>query len=128
MNGRKRISLISKYAFICFMLVAGLNHFIQPQFYLPLIPDYIPYPGVINLVSGFLEVVFALFLLHKRLKRFGGFGIIILLLSFIPSHIYFIAIGACIPDGLCTPIWLAWIRLVIIHPLLIFWAWNTSKV
>ncbi|MEL6538098.1 MAG: hypothetical protein AAFQ98_21955 [Bacteroidota bacterium] len=55
-------------------------------------------------------------------------GIIAMLLAFIPSHIHFIQLGACVPDGLCTPVWVAWFRLVIIHPCFIFWAyWQGRK-
>ena len=106
------------------MFVAGINHFFNPQFYFPLIPDYLPYPKTINLVSGILEVVFALLLISRNTRKFAGYGIIVLLILFIPSHVHFIKIGACVPGGLCTPLWVAWLRLLIIHPLLLLWAWS----
>jgi uncharacterized membrane protein len=109
------------------MLVAGINHFLNPSFYLPLIPDYLPYPVHINIISGTLEVVLAMLLLHPKLRTFGSWGIIVLLLLFIPSHIYFIQIGACVPKGLCTPLWVAWVRLIVVHPLLGYWAWFIQK-
>lgn len=109
------------------MLVAGLNHFIHPQFYIPLIPDYLPFPEALNIMSGILEVLFALLLLLKASRKLGAHGILLLLILFIPSHVYFIEIGACVPDGLCTPHWVAWVRLLIVHPLLILWAWIAGK-
>jgi uncharacterized membrane protein len=113
-----------RYLFIGFMLFAGINHFLNPGFYYPLIPSYLPFPKGINLVSGALEIVLGALLLVSKWKSFAAYGIIILLILFIPSHIHFIQIGACIPDGLCTPHWVAWVRLIIIHPLLLFWAWK----
>lgn len=122
-----KIDTLLRYGLIGFMLVAGINHFINPQFYLPLIPDYLPFPKTINIASGIVEVVFGILLLFKSTRYLAGIGIIILLVLFVPSHIYFINLGACVPDGLCTPPWVAWLRLVIIHPLFMLWAWRVGS-
>jgi len=113
-----------RYLFVGFMLYAGINHFLNPEFYYPLIPSYLPYPKAINLVSGLLEIAFGVLLLIPKWRTFAVYGIIVLLLLFIPSHVYFIQIGACVPNGLCTPLWVGWVRLIIIHPLLLLWAWK----
>ena len=112
---------ILRYALVLFLFVAGSNHFIHPQFYLPLIPSYLPFPSLINIISGVLELVIALLLLSKKWRNLGVLLWSLTLLAFIPSHVYFIQLGACIPDGLCTPVWVAWVRLVLIHPLLFLW-------
>ncbi|MEM8927882.1 MAG: MauE/DoxX family redox-associated membrane protein [Bacteroidota bacterium] len=123
----KRLREFLRYALVLFMLFAGLNHFIHPQFYLPLIPDYFPFPQIINVVSGALEVILSLFLLNKTLKRVGVYGILLLLVVFIPSHVHFIQLGACVEDGLCTPLWVAWVRLLVIHPIVLLWVWAIRK-
>ncbi|NMF36218.1 hypothetical protein HHH56_15375 [Flammeovirga yaeyamensis] len=108
-----------------FYLVAGINHFIHPQFYIPLIPPYFPYPDLINLISGAVEILLALGVLFSSTRKRAVQGIILMLIAFIPSHVYFIEIGACVGlQSLCTPIWVAWVRLLLIHPLLIVWAWS----
>ncbi|MEM9918721.1 MAG: hypothetical protein AAF990_11530, partial [Bacteroidota bacterium] len=56
-------------------------------------------------------------------RRWAAFGLIAMLIAFVPSHIHFIQIGSCVEGGLCTPPWVAWLRLLLIHPLLIWWAW-----
>lgn len=118
-----KLKNVLRYVLIVFMLVAGLNHFIHPEFYYPLIPSYLPLIKLINLLSGISEVIAALMLLHPEYRNWGAIGIIVLLILFIPSHVHFIQMGACVPKGLCTPVWLAWVRLLLIHPLLIYWAW-----
>jgi len=118
------VKKIFRYGFIGFMLFAGINHFLNPTFYLPLIPDYLPFPKTINITSGVLEIFFAVLLFFPKWRSFAVYGIIILLVLFIPSHIYFIQIDACVPNGLCTPLWVAWVRLIVIHPLLLIWAWR----
>ncbi|MGY8982552.1 MAG: hypothetical protein ACKVJ9_08955, partial [Cytophagales bacterium] len=63
-----------------------------------------------------------------KYQKIGALGIVILLICFIPSHVYFIQIGSCVTDGLCVAPWMGWLRLIIVHPLLIFWAWNVGKL
>lgn len=115
-------SRISRWVMSAFYFFAGLNHFRDPDFYLPLIPDYLPFPEFINGASGVFEVLFAICLMIPKTKKIGAIGIIILLLLFIPSHVYFIEIGACVEEGLCTSMWVAYLRLWMIHPLLLLWA------
>ncbi|TDQ19231.1 putative membrane protein [Algoriphagus boseongensis] len=121
-----RILLI--YSLGIFYTVAGINHFVNPEFYLPLIPDYFPFPSAINLGSGILEVALGLgVLVSPKTRKMASWGIVILLIAFIPSHVYFIQIGSCVQEGLCVPEWVGWVRLVVVHPLLIFWAIWVSK-
>ncbi|WP_054557915.1 hypothetical protein [Croceitalea dokdonensis] len=110
-----------------FMVIAGVNHFLQPEFYIPLIPDYLPFPGAINSVSGSLEFLFGCLLIWERYRLFAAYGLIALLLLFIPSHTYFISLGSCIPQGLCTAAWVSWTRLILVHPLLLFWVWYVRE-
>ncbi len=110
-----------------FFLIAGLNHFALPHFYYPLIPDYLPFPEVINYVSGIVEILLGIGLLVKTTHQKSAIGIILLMLLFIPSHIYFIQIGSCVEGGLCVSPFIAWLRLIVIHPLIMLWAWSVRK-
>ena len=105
-----------------FYVAAGANHFLNPDFYFGLIPPYLPWPVTINIVAGVVEIVFGFMLLVPSLRRLASYGIVAMLVAFIPSHIYFIEIGSCIEGGLCTTPLVAWVRLVVIHPILIWWA------
>ena len=114
---------VSRYLLIVFFFVAGLNHFRDPEFYYGLIPDYLPYHQAINIISGLAEMAIALGLLFAQTRKFSAYACMLMLIAFIPSHWYFIQIGSCIEGGLCVESWLAWVRLVLIHPLLLFWVW-----
>lgn len=116
-----RSILIGFYAF------AGSYHFINPEFYSDLIPDYLPYHGFINYSSGFFEILFAIGVAFPKTRLLAVKGIILLLVAFIPSHIYFIQIGSCVESAFCVSPWVAWLRLLIVHPLLILWAWSVRK-
>ena len=110
-----------------FYFVAGVNHFVHPEFYLPLIPKYLPLHEEINVVAGIVEVLFGLGLLFTKSRRLAAYGIMLMLIAFIPSHVFFIDIGGCVEDGLCAPLWVGWVRLVLVHPLLILWAWKAGR-
>jgi uncharacterized membrane protein len=109
-----------------FYVIGGLNHFRDPSFYLPLIPDYLPAPETINILSGIAEIVLGSLIFITRTRRLAAVGIIVMLIAFIPSHVYFIQQGSCI-DSLCVPEWVGWVRLVLVHPLLIYWAYIYAK-
>lgn len=117
---------ILKWSFSLFYMVAGVNHFLNPQFYYGLIPNYLPFPECINYLSGVAELIFGFFAIFAKTEKIGGVGILLLLILFIPAHVYFIQIGSCINGGLCVAQWIGWVRLVVIHPLLLIWAWQIT--
>ena len=121
---KNKISLVIMTAFYLF---AGINHFRDPEFYLPLIPPYLPNPNLINDVSGIIEILLGFGLIFLTTRRFAAYGIIAMLIAFIPAHVHFIQIDSCIEGGLCVPQWIGWARLLLIHPLLIWWAWSNSS-
>jgi uncharacterized membrane protein len=110
-----------------FYLIAGFNHFVNPDFYLPLIPPFFNSPEKINVLSGIAEIILGIGILFYPSRKYASFGIILMLLAFIPSHVYFIQLNSCIEGGLCVPEWIGWIRLVLIHPALLFWVWEAGK-
>lgn len=111
------------YGLVIFYLIAGVNHFLNPEFYYDLIPDYLPWKRQINSFSGVAEVGLALMIADKAWRKTASVLLIAMLLAFIPAHVYFIQIGSCVEGGLCVPDWVSWVRLVVIHPVLILWAW-----
>lgn len=111
------------YLLVIFYGVGGFNHFINPEFYIPLIPDYLGDKNLINTLAGLAELILVGGLLIRKTRKLAIYGILLMLIAFVPSHVYFIQIGGCVPDGLCAPAWVGWVRLVIIHPLLMLWAW-----
>jgi uncharacterized membrane protein len=110
-----------------FYLVAGINHFLTPDFYLPLIPPFFSSPEAINVLAGVAELLLGVGVLYFPTRKRAAWGIVVLLVCFIPSNVYFIQVGSCIPEGLCVPAWIGWMRLLLIHPLLIYWAVWVAK-
>ena len=120
-------SKVSVYLMAVFYVLAGINHFVNPQFYYPLIPDYLPYHHSINISSGLIEIILGVGVFSTKMRSLCAGVLILMLIAFIPSHIYFIQLGSCIADGLCVHPFIGWARLIVIHPLLIYWAYQVGK-
>ena len=67
---------------------AGINHFVDPDFYLKMIPDYLPAPQLLIILSGIAEIFLGLLLLFPRTQKFAAFGLIFLLIAIFPANIY----------------------------------------
>jgi uncharacterized membrane protein len=80
-----------------------------------------------NLLAGVAEVVLGLGLHFKATRIWAAWGVIAMLIAFLPVHIYFIQVDSCIENSICLPVWAGWVRLVIIHPLLLLWAYLYTR-
>ena len=124
----KIVKQILFFFLIFFYLFAGYNHFATPSFYLPIIPPYlVTWAKEINILSGIAEIILALLLIPTTTRALAVKGIIIMLIAFIPAHIYFIQKGYfTLGSFRITPL-LSFVRLLVGQPLLILWAWWSSK-
>lgn len=107
---------------------AGINHFWHPAFYYRFIPPYLPNHPLINTVSGVAEIALAIMLLVKRTRKAAAYAIMLLLVLFIPAHIYLMEISRCLEPGFCMPWFAALIRLFPGQLLLIAWAYAQLNV
>jgi uncharacterized membrane protein len=114
---------ISRIIMTVFYIAAGINHFRNPAIYYTLIPPYLPNPVLINIISGVAEIILGLLLIFPKTRRIAVYGIIALLIAFIPAHIYMIQNGWCMGNGFCLPVWATWVRLFPLQFLLMWWAW-----
>jgi uncharacterized membrane protein len=120
----KKISLV---ILAVFFLLAGVNHFWHPEDYYALIPPYLPAQQFINMASGAFEILVGILLLFPATRKAGAFGIISLLILFIPAHIYMIQMRGCLSPEICVPEVVAWLRLFPGQFLLIAWArWHAK--
>lgn len=118
-----KIKRIGLYVMAILYIFAGVNHFVSPESYLKIMPPYFPNQELLNYLAGIAEIVLGAGLFFSGTRKWAAFGIILMLIAFIPVHTYFIQVDSCIPDGICLPSWTGWFRLVIIHPILLLWAY-----
>jgi uncharacterized membrane protein len=105
-----------------FYVLAGINHFRNPDFYLPMMPAYLPAHLELIYVSGVAEILLGVAVLVPRTRRLAAWGIIALLVAVFPANlnmaIYDIPVGGR-SEGL--GIW-NWVRLPM-QAVLLAWAW-----
>ena len=112
---------------IAFFIFAGSYHFINPEFYFDQIPSFFSNKEFVNYAAGVIEIILAIGVAINKTRFIAVVGILILMLTFIPTHWLVIQQDGCIPTAYCVPLWLAWVRLLILQPLLMLWAWSVRK-
>ncbi len=107
---------------ILFYTVAGINHFHSPDSYIRIIPAYISYPKLANVAAGVFEIAFAILLIFKQTRRLAAWGIILMLIAFLPVHIDMISHAPLMLGSFKVTPLIAWLRIPL-QGLLIAWAW-----
>ena len=71
------------------MIVSGFYHLWKPEFYVPIVPSFLPFPLGIVYLSGIVELLLgiATLFLNQKYTKYGLFGIFILMVIFLPIHI-----------------------------------------
>lgn len=68
-------------------VVAGLYHFVNPNFYLKIIPRYIPFHLFLVYATGVIEIILGILIVIKKHQKKAAWLIIIMLIAFLPVHI-----------------------------------------
>ena len=71
-----------------FMVGAGTTHFVNPDFFLKIMPPYLPWHLPLVYLSGLFEIALGVLLLVPRFSRLAAWGIIALLIAVFPANIY----------------------------------------
>jgi uncharacterized membrane protein len=104
------------------MTIAGVVHFVMPEPYLKIMPDYLPWHLELVYVSGAFEIAGGIGLFVPKLRSLAGWGIVALLFAVWPANIWQATHGGM--DAM-SPI-VAWVR-VAMQPLLIWLAYWVSR-
>lgn len=83
-----RLKTVSRYVLAVFMIGAGVMHFVRPEFYLKIMPPYLPWHLELVYLSGFFESALGALLLVPRYSRLAAWGIFALLIAIFPANVY----------------------------------------
>ena len=104
-------------------VVAGVNHFVNPEIYVAIMPPYLPAPRTLVYVSGFFEVVGGLAVLPRATRSVAGWGLVALLVAVFPANVHM----ALHPELFAPiPAWALYARLPV-QLVLIAWAWWATR-
>ena len=68
-------------------ILAGINHFVMPNFYLQIMPPYLPFPMALIYLSGLAEIVCGSLFIPKQTRSLGAWLTILLLIAVFPANI-----------------------------------------
>lgn len=119
----KKVSLVVQA--VAYTL-AGLNHFRVPAMYVAAIPSYFPQPRLLNILAGIAEIVLGVMLMLPATRRLAAWGIILMLIAFLPVHIDWIIHAPVMLGNTTISPFVAWLRIPL-QVLLILWAWWYTK-
>ena len=82
------IKAILKYLLAFGFVLAGISHFINADFYLKMMPSYLPAHLFLVYLSGVFEIALGVLLLIPKFTRLAAWGLIALLIAVFPANIY----------------------------------------
>jgi uncharacterized membrane protein len=100
------------------MVGVGLLHFLRPEAFVRIVPDYLPAPGALVMVSGVFEILGGVGILLAKVRRLASYGLVALYLAVFPANVNMVVhpeLGGGIPP------WVLWARLPL-QAALIAWA------
>lgn len=84
----EKIKFITIILMSCFYMNVGVKHFIEPEWFLQIMPPNFPFHLASVYISGFLEVSFGFLLLIPKTRYYAAWGLILLLIAVFPANIY----------------------------------------
>ena len=109
-----------KYFLGVLFILAGALHFLKTEFYLKIIPPYLPYPRELVYISGMAAMALGLLLLLLKRTRIVSWGAILFLIAVFPANIHMALHPELFPG---IPAWVSWVRLPF-QGALIYWAYR----
>jgi uncharacterized membrane protein len=109
-----------QYIIGALFVVAGANHFRQPKVYERIMPPYIPAKQTLVMLTGIAEMIFGFMILTPQSQTIAVWGIIILLILFLPVHVYMLQNKEA---SMKLPQWVLILRIPLQFGLM-FWAYQ----
>ena len=110
---------IALFSFSFIFIYVGIDHFINPDFYLSIMPPAFPLHLEAVLISGFFEILGGVGILISRIRKFAAWGLAALIVAVYPANIYMALSPESFPD---YPLYLLYFRLVL-QFFIFYWAY-----
>jgi uncharacterized membrane protein len=122
---RSRVRAVLLLLASLFFVVAGVSHFTNPDFFVSIVPPWLPAHLELVYVSGVFEILGGLGVLLPATRRLAGLGLLALLVAVYPANVHmavnpepFVAQG--------TPLWALYLRLPL-QFVFIAWVWWATR-
>jgi len=104
-------------------VAAGVMHFVNPEFFVRIMPPYLPWHLELVYLSGFFEILGGLAVLWPATRSAAGWGLIALMIAVYPANIYMAMNPEQFPD---VPAWAGLVRLPF-QFVFMAWAWWATR-
>ena len=84
----KYYKLLTVYTLSALYILIGFKHFLDPNYFVGIIPDFIPLKEFVCYLTGLMEIVGGAMLLTPKHRKKGAHLLILLLIIVFPSNIY----------------------------------------
>ncbi|MFQ5665395.1 MAG: DoxX family protein [Candidatus Binatia bacterium] len=121
-----RVKLALLWVMGLFYVVAGSMHFINTDFYLQIMPGYLPLHLSLVYLSGLCEIVLGVLVIIPAATRVAAWGLIALLIAVFPANINMAVHRIPMRSGVPPSQLGLWLRLPL-QLVLIAWAWWYTK-
>ena len=102
----------------------GIDHFIDPSWFIQIVPPYLSYKLELVYISGFFEILFGLLILFKRTRFYASWGLILLLAAVFPANIYLAQTNG---EAMAISSTIAWLRLPFQSLFIIVAYWHSKE-
>jgi len=107
-------------------IYAGYMHFARPEWFLVMMPTWMPYPLELVYLSGIAEIAGGVGVLIPQTRKLAAWGIIALLFAVLPANFHIAIYNVPLMGSTEGPGIFGWIRIPL-QILLIMWArWYTE--
>ena len=117
---------VMRWIMAAFYIVAGAGHVLRPDAFLPIVPDWVPLPREVILLTGLCELAGAAALLTTRLRTLAGIMLALYALCVWPAYIK-PALDHIVLPPIPDTWWYHGPRLMF-QPVLIWWALFCANV
>ena len=106
-----------------FFTYAGIDHLVSPDFYVSIMPPWIPWHLELVYISGLFEIMGGVGVLIHRFRALAGTGLVALLIAVYPANLHMAFNPHLFPQ---FPLSALYIRLAL-QFLAFYWAWTVTR-
>ena len=112
---------VALWLLAAFFVAGGINHFVKPDFYLSMMPPWLPSHMLLVQISGVAEILGGIGVLIPATRPFAGWGLLALLVAVFPANVQMVLDSEQhVAKGI--PLWGLYVRLPI-QVVFMAWVW-----
>ena len=119
-HGGSRLRTVLRWTLAMIYVCVGIVHLARPEILLPIMPDWVPQPRLVILITGVWEITAGVGLMIPRVRRAAGIALALYAVCVFPANIKHAVDGIVLP-GVPDSWWYHGPRLAF-QPVIVWWA------